>query len=119
MPNCFLTVSCENKIVIGDNCNIGWNVTLIDGDGHPLCDINNPQNEINKSRPVIIGNDCWIAAHATIMKGVSLADNTTIPYGSIITKSCKKTKTIFGGSPNSVLKENVVRQDFFNIRNYD
>lgn len=112
MPNCFLTISCENNIIIGDNCNIGWNVTIIDGDGHPLCDENNPKKVINKSRPVVIGNNCWIAAHASIMKGVQLADNTTIPYGSIITKSCLQAKTVFGGSPNSILKENVVRQDY-------
>lgn len=87
MPNCFLTISCENNIIIGDNCNIGWNVTIIDGDGHPLCDENNPKKVINKSRPVVIGNNCWIAAHASIMKGVQLADNTTIPYGSIINSS--------------------------------
>ena len=112
MPNCFLTISCENEIVIGDNCNIGWNVTIIDGDGHPLCEAEKPQSIINESRPVVIGNNCWIAAHASIMKGVRLADNTTIPYGSIITKSCPQAKTIFGGSPNKILKENVVRQDY-------
>ena len=64
-------------------------------------------------KPVVIGNGCWIAAHVTIMKGVQLADNTTIPYGSIITKSCKQPCVIYGGSPNVVLKENIVRQDFY------
>lgn len=108
MPNCFLTISCENRIAIGNNCNIGWNVTIIDGDGHPLC----KTDDSYRIRPVIIGNNCWIAAHASIMKGVQLADNTTIPYGSIITKSCPQAETIFGGSPNKILKENVVRQDY-------
>lgn len=112
MPNCFLTISCENRIAIGNNCNIGWNVTIIDGDGHPLCKTDDSYRIINESRPVIIGNNCWIAAHASIMKGVQLADNTTIPYGSIITKSCPQAETIFGGSPNKILKENVVRQDY-------
>lgn len=113
MPNYFLTISCENNIIIGDNCNIGWNVTIIDGDGHPLCNKDNPDRVINNSKPVVIGNGCWIAAHASIMKGVQLADNTTIPYGSIITKSCKQPCVIYGGSPNVVLKENIVRQDFY------
>ena len=86
--------------------------TLIDGDGHPLCKADNPRTIINESRPVVIGDNCWIAAHASIMKGVQLANNTIIPYGSIITKSCLQAKTVFGGSPNSILKENVVRQDY-------
>lgn len=90
MPNSCLLISCGERITFGDNCNIGWNVTIIDGDGHPLCNKDNPDRVINNSKPVVIGNGCWIAAHVTIMKGVQLADNTTIPYGSIITKSCKQ-----------------------------
>lgn len=113
MPNSGLLISCGERIAFGDNCNIGWNVTIIDGDGHPLCNMNNPEKTINNPKPVVIGNNCWIAAHASIMKGVKLADNTTIPYGSIITKSCEKSSVIYGGSPNSVLKENIVRQDFY------
>lgn len=113
MPNSCLLISCGERITFGDNCNIGWNVTIIDGDGHPLCNKDNPDRVINNSKPVVIGNGCWIAAHVTIMKGVQLADNTTIPYGSIITKSCKQPCVIYGGSPNVVLKENIVRQDFY------
>lgn len=113
MPNSGLLISCENKISIGDNCNIGWNVTIIDGDGHPLCDKKLPDIQINVSKPVAIGNNCWIAAHASIMKGVHLADNTTIPFGSIITKSCGQPNVIYGGFPNTVLKENIVRQDLY------
>lgn len=80
MPNSCLLISCGERITFGDNCNIGWNVTIIDGDGHPLCNKDNPDRVINNSKPVVIGNGCWIAAHVTIMKGVQLADNTTIPY---------------------------------------
>lgn len=119
MPNSGLLISCENKIIIGDNCNIGWNVTIIDGDGHPLCNIDDPNTQINDSKPVTIGKNCWIAAHASIMKGVHLADHTIIPYGSIITKSCKQPNVIYGGSPNIILKENVARQDLYNRKKYD
>lgn len=113
MPNCFLTISCENHISIGNYCNIGWNVTIIDGDGHPLCCLQSPYKQINPSRPIMIGNNCWIAAHVTIMKGVSLSDHTTIPYGSIITKSCETPNVIYGGNPNTIIKGNIARQDFY------
>ena len=92
MPNSCLLISCGERITFGDNCNIGWNVTIIDGDGHPLCNKDNPDRVINNSKPVVIGNGCWIAAHVTIMKGVQLADNTTIPYGSIIPKIRKQSQ---------------------------
>lgn len=111
-PNCFLTISCEKEIVIGNNCNIGWNTTIIDGDGHPLCDLDNPLIEINKPRSVNIGDKCWISSHVSILKGVSLANNCIIPYGSIITKSCNQPYVIFGGIPNKIIKNNVARMDF-------
>lgn len=71
MPNSCLLISCGERITFGDNCNIGWNVTIIDGDGHPLCNKDNPDRVINNSKPVVIGNGCWIAAHVTIMKEFS------------------------------------------------
>lgn len=111
-PNCFLTISCEKEIIIGNNCNIGWNTTIIDGDGHPLCDLDNPLIEINKPKSVNIGDKCWIAANVSILKGVSLANNCIIPYGSIITKSCNQPYVIFGGIPNRIIKNNVARMDF-------
>lgn len=84
MPNSCLLISCGERITFGDNCNIGWNVTIIDGDGHPLCNKDNPDRVINNSKPVVIGNGCWIAAHVTIMKGVQLADNTIRIYNNKI-----------------------------------
>lgn len=111
-PNCFLTISCEKEIIIGNNCNIGWNTTIIDGDGHSLCDLDNPLIEINKPKPVNIGDKCWLSAHVSILKGVSLANNTIIPYGSIITKSCNQANVIYGGTPNKIIKNNVARIDF-------
>ena len=55
MPNSCLLISCGERITFGDNCNIGWNVTIIDGDGHPLCNKDNPDRVINNSKPVPVG----------------------------------------------------------------
>lgn len=99
--NTGFVMSCGKSITFGENCLLGWNVTLIDGDGHSIISKN---EKTNFDRPIEIGDNCWIAANASILKGVSLKDGTIIPYGSIIFKSTSVENSIFN---NSTLKENI------------
>lgn len=94
-------LSSENSVSIGDECLLGWNVTIIDGDGHSIF-----RNFIktNYSMPIVIGHHCWIAANSAILKGVQLADNTVVPYGSIINKSNQERNVIF---KNKVLRDSI------------
>lgn len=101
-------INSGSSITIGDNFIGGWNMSLIDGDGHRI--VNLITNEIiNDYKPIVIGHHCWVSANATLLKGVTLADNVIIPYGAVITKSCFATNTLFGGFPNKVLKSNIIR----------
>lgn len=100
----------KTEINIGDDFIGGWNISLLDGDGHPIYNIED-NVQINKQKPIIIGQHCWLASHVVVLKGVSLSDNVIIPYGSILTKSCTSSYCIFGGIPNRLLKKNVKRND--------
>lgn len=125
-----LIVNKDAKIVFGKNCSFnanalinsgsvisfgddflgGWNVTIIDGDGHPINDLHS-KSRLNPYKPIKFGNHCWLAAHSSVLKGVVLNDNTIVPYGSVITKSCDVPFVIFGSQPNKVLKNNVYRNE--------
>ena len=99
--NTGFVLSCGKSITFGDDCLLGWNVTVIDGDGHKIiCN----GNITNADKSIDIGNHCWIAANATVLKGVRIVDGTVVPYGSVITKSNTEANTIFNGR---VLKGNV------------
>lgn len=99
------TISIAKSLKTDSNVRLGWNVSILDSDGHVIIDRNKQQT--NPNLPIYIGNNVWIAAKATIMKGTKLEDNTIIPYGSIITKSNLEKNCIFGGMPNHILKNNV------------
>lgn len=101
-------INVGSTITIDDDFLGGWNISLIDGDGHSLEDIFTGEI-INGYKPINIGKNNWVSACATILKGVTLTDNVIIPYGAIITKSCYDNCCIFGGSPNRILKENIKR----------
>ena len=46
-----------------------------------------------------IGNNCFIGARSVIMYGVTLADNTVVAAGSVVTKSIQQGNLVIGGNP--------------------
>ena len=60
------------------------NIIIRTSDSHPI--FNQTTGErINHAKDVIIGNNVWIAAHATIMKGVHIGDGSIVGFGSVVT----------------------------------
>lgn len=99
--NTGLLLSCEKEKTFGRDVLLGWNVTMIDGDGHKLL---SDGVKVNKARGIYIGNHCWIAANTTILKGVRLMDNTIVPASCCITKPSDTSNCIFA---NKVIHTNV------------
>ena len=94
-------IHCFNKINIGENVIISEGVTIRDSDGHDILDGKHIQ-----SKPITIGNNVWIGLNATILKGVSIGEGAIIAAGAVVTKDVPP-KTLVGGVPARVLKENV------------
>lgn len=98
---------CHNNITFGDNCLVSWDVLMMDTDLHYVLDSDNRQ--VNTPKPIHIGSHVWIGCRSTILKGVSIAEDTIIASGSTISKSCERKNIVLLGSPdgNRILKENV------------
>ncbi len=60
-----VVIHSKQSIQIGERCSISWNVTILDSNFHAL----DKSKEIS-SKEVIIGDDVWIGANVTILKGV-------------------------------------------------
>lgn len=99
--NCLLRAA--RKIIIGNNCAISWNVTIMDSDFHE-CFINNTLQ--NNTKEVIIGNNVWIGNNVIILKGVTIGDYAIIGAGSVVTKSVN-SYTAIAGNPAKIIKENI------------
>ena len=83
-------------ITIGDNCMIGENTSIVDHD-HTFIDSILPFKEQGyHGKPVIIGNNVWIAGRVFIGQGVSIGDNVVIGSNSIITKSIPSNSIVYG-----------------------
>lgn len=84
--NCFFnhncSITCLDKIEIGNRCTFGNNLVLVDHDH----DFRNKKNDF-LCRSVSIGDGAWIGANVTIIKGVTIGCNSVIAAGSVVTKN--------------------------------
>lgn len=98
--NCFFLDS--NTITIGDFVMIGPNVTIVTP--------NHSRDPVKRrrvgtiSKPVVIEDDVWIGAGATILPGVTIGAGAIVGAGSIVTRDVPAGKTV-GGNPARIIGE--------------
>ena len=100
-------IICNNNIKIGDNVTIGGNTVIYDTDFHSL-DPNIRSDKLRDKKAanfgkVIIGNHVFIGAHTTILKGVTIGENSVIGACSVVTKNIPKNE-IWAGNPAKFIK---------------
>jgi acetyltransferase-like isoleucine patch superfamily enzyme len=90
-------IGCFDRIVIGHRVKCGANTLITDGDWHS----EDPRS--SKPRPIVIGDDVWLGVNVTVMKGVTIGENSLIGAGSIVTKDIPPN-VIAAGSPCMVIR---------------
>lgn len=109
----------DAKIIIGDNCGfsgvsivadklvklgnhvtVGANSIIGDRDDHP---------EILKSLPcaILISDNVWIGMNCTILKGVTIGENSIIGANSVVTRDIP-SNVIAAGNPCKIIKERTI-----------
>jgi acetyltransferase-like isoleucine patch superfamily enzyme len=96
----------HDKITIGDNVLVSWDVLVMDSDHHHI--LNESGECINPSKAVLIGNNVWVGCRSVILKGVSIADGVVVSAGTTLTKSILTNNVIVGGGGGvRILKQNI------------
>ena len=102
---CFLnhncSITCAEKITIGNHVSIANNVVIVDHD-HVVTRSGVRGDLI--SAPISIGNNVWIGANVVITKGVSIGDGAVIAAGAVVTKNVPAHE-IWAGVPARKRKE--------------
>jgi acetyltransferase-like isoleucine patch superfamily enzyme len=99
-----VTIVCWEKIVIGNYCGFGGNVSLWDTDFHGLQYNERIVKEAVKTAPIIIGDHVWIGAYTIILKGVTIGNRSVIGAGSVVTKNIPDDE-IWAGNPARFIKK--------------
>jgi acetyltransferase-like isoleucine patch superfamily enzyme len=92
------------SIIIGDNCLIAQNVSLIAAN-HKI-----DKNELimkqewdTTKTSIIIKNDVWIGSNVVVLPGITIENGAVIAAGSIVTKNVA-TNSIVAGTPAKHIK---------------
>jgi acetyltransferase-like isoleucine patch superfamily enzyme len=96
-------LDADELIEIGERTMVGPFCYLTDHD-HAVGAGAAPADGPLVSAPTRLGARCWIGAHVTILKGVSIGDGTVVGAGSVVTKPLPPG-VIAVGNPAKVLRE--------------
>lgn len=98
--------ACEGTTIsIGDECLFSYGIAIRTTDSHKIY---NSQNErINPAQNIEIEGHVWIGANVAILKGVHIAHNSIIGYGSIVTKQLQSPHSIYVGCPAKLIKTDI------------
>lgn len=84
-------VMCKERVTIGEDCAIAWDVSIMDTNYHWLSDG-------APDAPVAIGDHVWIGARATILPGVTIGDGAVIAAGAVVNRDVA-AHTLVAGVP--------------------
>ena len=104
-PNSLLI--CRKKIVLRNSVRSSWNCTIMDTDQHDIVDESG--KIINIDCEIMIGERVWLGCNTTILKGVSLPNDTIVGACTCVRHSFTESKTIIAGENASVIKRGVTR----------
>lgn len=106
--------ACKS-VVIGKYCMISNNVMIQDHNSHPIKKLDRRKQLVNlQKKPtnvyeslvkkINIGDDVWIGAEVTILKGVKIGSGSIIATKTVVTKNVP-TNSIFAGNPGKIVKK--------------
>ena len=92
-------IRCHKEIIIGNDCAISHDFTIMDSNAHLL-------NGDKHENAIIIGNHVWIGTRVTVLSGVSIGDGAVIAAGALV-RSDVPAGALVAGIPAKVIRDNV------------
>ena len=103
--NLFVNYNCTiidvAKVTIGDNCQLAPNVAIYTA-GHPIYPVTR-NSGYEYGIAVTIGDNVWIGGNSVICPGVTIASNTVIGAGSVVTRDIPAW-SVAAGNPCRVIR---------------
>jgi acetyltransferase-like isoleucine patch superfamily enzyme len=87
-------ISASDEVVIGDGVMMANGTYITDSDWHTVYD----RTRARAVTPVHIGDNVWLGDHATVLKGVTIGDNSVVAARAVVTRDVP-ANVIVAGNP--------------------
>lgn len=99
-----LTIYCADSIRIGKNVMFGSNCLVSDNEHGTDASSNVPYRfQRLKTKPVVIGDNCWIAENAKILSGSKIGENSVVAANAVV-KGEYPPNCMLAGVPAKVIR---------------
>lgn len=111
-------IRADEYLQIGDYNMISYECMIYDTNTHVTYDLETRrkmterdfpliglETEKPETKPVTIGNDCWLGKRAIILKGVNIGNYTTVAACAVVTKSIPENSIAYGNPAISKPKQ--------------
>ena len=92
-------IVAHERVVLGRGCLLAWDVLVLDSDSHRV-------DGRPHTAPVVLGDDVWVGARATVLKGVTIGDGAVVAAGAVVTRDVP-ARTLVAGNPATVVRTGV------------
>jgi acetyltransferase-like isoleucine patch superfamily enzyme len=102
-------IRCDEQLSIGKYNMISYECMIYDTNTHCTYSSEKRRQMTNDSfpyigleiekpetKPVLIGDDCWLGKRCVILKGVHIGQNSTVATNAVVTKSCPAESIVYG-----------------------
>ncbi len=100
------TFSIVKCLTIGDDTMIAGNVQIYDNPSHPIAPARRLRHEaisLDEAEPVVIGKNVWLGNRCTVLRGVTIGDNSIVATSAVVTRSVPPN-TLVAGNPARVIR---------------
>ena len=95
-----VSIGCTESVRLGDRCRLGPYVMIVDCTFHELLE----RSKRPPSQPVVIGDDVWVGAKASIMPGVTIGRGAVVGTGAVVTQDVPPFAVV-AGVPAKIVRQ--------------
>jgi len=95
------SLAATQLVRIGDRCNIGSQVILMDSSFHDIDPARRDEQPV--PAPVILESNVWLAARVIVLPGVTVGENSVVGAGSVVTRDVPPN-VLAAGMPAKVIR---------------
>jgi len=99
-------INAVGGVTLGDYCVLSHGVTIVStGLDTATWTSRTEDHDSHIDKPIVIGDNVWLGANTVVCAGVTIAKNSIVGAGAVVTKDLTEEGCLYGGVPARKIRE--------------